>query len=124
VLLFLFLFMLLCNLCGVWSVSGTLRSSALFVQLLAHSPWLLLSLVLPCADLLPWLRETAPVVQDMLPGVLTSGTRFLAMLAQRQALRLADDLDGGKSVEEWDLDPYAFARTIQPQRATRTRKQQ
>ena len=59
-------------------------------------------------------REVVPFVAEMGPGILTTGQRFLAMLMQRQALRLADDLDGSNSVAEWEKDPAQLARTIKP----------
>lgn len=57
------------------------------------------------------------MVRDLLPGVRTVAQRFAIMLFQRQILRLADDLDGRHSVRDWDEDPAAFARRIQPQQS-------
>nr|PNR54038.1 hypothetical protein PHYPA_007714 [Physcomitrium patens] len=59
-------------------------------------------------------QDVGPVVKDLLPGVRTIAQRFAIMLFQRQALRLADDLDGRHSVRGWDEDPAAFARRIRP----------
>lgn len=64
------------------------------------------------------MREAAgsmiPLISDLFPGVVNTSQRFVLMLLQRQALRLADDLDGKQSVAEWDRDPSAFARRIRP----------
>lgn len=59
-------------------------------------------------------RDVIPLIGEMWPGVLTTGQRFIIMLLQRQALRLADDLDGSNSVEFWERDPAQLARQIQP----------
>eukprot|EP00897_Mesotaenium_endlicherianum_P000433 jgi/Mesen1/10390/ME000081S09789 len=71
------------------------------------------------ADFAELAREVGPVVRDMLPGITTAAQRFVVMLAQRQALRLADDLDGSNSVAEWERDPAAIARSIRPPRVFR-----
>ena len=63
-----------------------------------------------------------PLAWSMLPGMTTAAQRFLIMLMQRQALRLADDLDGGNSVAMWDADPAAFARFVQPRELLEGRK--
>lgn len=64
------------------------------------------------------MREAAgsmlPLISDLFPGMVNTGQRFVLMLLQRQALRLADDLDGKQSVTEWDRDPSAFARKVRP----------
>ncbi|CAI5981175.1 unnamed protein product [Closterium sp. NIES-64] len=66
------------------------------------------------AEALSFFREAAPLMFSVLPGAATTATRFLVMLLQRQLLRLADDLDGGDSVQQWEADPYSLARSIRP----------
>eukprot|EP00850_Spirogloea_muscicola_P000970 SM000003S11215 [mRNA] locus=s3:1611199:1615417:+ [translate_table: standard] len=58
--------------------------------------------------------EMFPLLRDILPGATTFAQRFALMLLQRQALRFADDLDGRRSVAEWEKDPAASARLIKP----------
>ncbi|KAJ7548841.1 hypothetical protein O6H91_07G029700 [Diphasiastrum complanatum] len=55
-----------------------------------------------------------PMFWDLIPGCTSVAQRFIVMLAQRQALRLADDLDGRRSITDWDKDPSALARQIRP----------
>lgn len=38
-------------------------------------------------------QDVLPFLRDLLPGITSSSRRFLVMLLQRQALRLADDLE-------------------------------
>jgi hypothetical protein len=38
-------------------------------------------------------QDVLPFLRDLLPGITSSTQRFLVMLLQRQALRLADDLE-------------------------------
>lgn len=65
-----------------------------------------------------------PMMPDLFPGIVMTAQRFILMLLQRQALRLADDLDGKNSVLVWERDPTAFARQVRlfplpkPQRDT------
>ncbi|KAH7278617.1 hypothetical protein KP509_38G049100 [Ceratopteris richardii] len=59
-------------------------------------------------------NDILPLIPDLFPGVVNTGQKFILMLLQRQALRLADDLDGKRSITEWDKDPSAFARKIRP----------
>ncbi|GJP34432.1 hypothetical protein CLOM_g18875 [Closterium sp. NIES-68] len=65
-------------------------------------------------EALSFFRDAAPLIVSIVPGAATTATRFLAMLLQRQSLRLADDLDGGDSVQQWEADPYSLARSIRP----------
>ncbi|MCO5601667.1 hypothetical protein L7F22_055790 [Adiantum nelumboides] len=64
------------------------------------------------------MREAAgsmlPLMSGLFPGMVNTGQKFILMLLQRQALRLADDLDGKHSIAEWDRDPSAFARRMRP----------
>lgn len=53
-----------------------------------------------------------PVMPDLFPGIVIATQRFILMLLQRQALRLADDLDGNNSIVVWERDPTAFARHV------------
>lgn len=53
-----------------------------------------------------------PVMPDLFPGIVMTTQRFILMLLQRQALRLADDLDGNNSIVVWERDPTAFARRV------------
>lgn len=53
-----------------------------------------------------------PVMPDLFPGIVMATQRFILMLLQRQALRLADDLDGNNSIVVWERDPTAFARHV------------
>ncbi|CAK9871622.1 unnamed protein product [Sphagnum jensenii] len=54
------------------------------------------------AELAEMAQDLLPVLRDLFPGLTTAAQRFVVMLIQRQALRLADDLDGGNSLREWD----------------------
>eukprot|EP00252_Welwitschia_mirabilis_P026830 TRINITY_DN8952_c0_g1_i3.p1 TRINITY_DN8952_c0_g1~~TRINITY_DN8952_c0_g1_i3.p1 ORF type:complete len:245 (+),score=45.31 TRINITY_DN8952_c0_g1_i3:139-873(+) len=53
------------------------------------------------------LQGLLPLVPDLFPGMTVTAQRFMSMLLQRQALRLADDLDGKKSRISWERDPVA-----------------
>ena len=66
------------------------------------------------ADSAEVVRGLVSLVSDMWPGMATAAQRFLVMLLQRQALRFADDLDGQTSVQQWEKDPAALARKLQP----------
>lgn len=66
------------------------------------------------ADFAELVRDAIPVIQDIGPGLAMAAQRFAVMLFQRQALRLADDLDGQRSVDAWERDPASLARLVQP----------
>jgi hypothetical protein len=63
---------------------------------------IVLDYVLAPAELAEMAQDLLPVLRDLFPGLTTAAQRFVVMLIQRQALRLADDLDGGNSLREWD----------------------
>lgn len=65
-------------------------------------------------EALAFLQSSAPLLASLLPGAATTVLRFVVMLVHRQALRLADDLDGGDSVMQWEADPYSLARSVKP----------
>jgi hypothetical protein len=69
------------------------------------------------AEIFEIVRDSIPLFFDLLPGVTTTAQKFSAMLLQRVTLRFADDLDGtNSSILEWNKDPMASARHIQPVR--------
>ncbi len=63
---------------------------------------IVLDYVLAPAELAEMAQDLLPVLRDLFPGLTTAAQRFVVMLIQRQALRLADDLDGGNSLREWE----------------------
>ncbi|GLJ48114.1 hypothetical protein SUGI_1015930 [Cryptomeria japonica] len=56
-----------------------------------------------------------PLMPDLFPGILMTSQRFLLMLLQRKALRLADDLDGKNSLAVRERDPIAFSHRAGPE---------
>lgn len=56
-----------------------------------------------------------PLMPDLFPGILMTSQRFLLMLLQRKALRLADDLDGKNSLAVRERDQIAFAHLAGPE---------
>lgn len=69
-----------------------------------------------CADIFEVAQDVLPFLRELLPGVTASAQKFLTLLLQRQALRLAEDLDAARKEAPGRLDKSARAHSTSIQR--------